>query len=714
MAITAKFVADFSPFTDAVNKAEVELRSFEQNASKVGKSLNSMVDNFSGRKLIQDATLMAEAVERIGGPTKLTQNELQRLGARAQEAAEKMHKLGVDVPPGIQKIAAAAQDAEKPTLAMSTAFSALKGIVTGFLAVNVVSWFTDNVKAGIAYGDMLVNLHAKTDLTYRDLQILEDLGISAGVSVESLANAVQLLQQRIGDGSARKGIHDLGLSFDEIRRQTPGDQFASIGEAIARIEDPTIRAKVAAEVFGRAWKEILPALRENMAETARSVNQLSDAHIEAADLAGDRWQKFWNDQKKGWAAWVGGILVAKDDVVRAWDQMQIDMAKKFVLPGVKSAGPAIPNGASINDVFDPTMISRLVVAGKTLDELSASIKRNEVAADAAKKAHDTFQKSVTDNAYAVRAMALPALGDLTKTFIEFGEVSDGIINNSGKNLGLLWEGQFRGVDLFGNALQGNVIPALGTFAERVEVADTSTTTWRDDIDVLSQSFANLGAIGDNALGNLTRGIGIVTNAFSVGLNGMDSFKKGLSALGSGGILSGLAGITSGIGGIVGAAQAAYGAVKALINVFRGGEEGIYVNPERDQWFAEHGGTVQGVGDRVMAAGIDGETARQMIERVFQSDTRSEFADATAAFRNAGVPGFLTGTGGKYLNFGSGTPAMLHGRERVMTEAEGRSDASQWGSMTKQLESIERLLATNQRKMGHMLQTAMRDAIVQAG
>lgn len=35
-----------------------------------------------------------------------------------------------------------------------------------------------------------------------------------------------------------------------------------------------------------------------------------------------------------------------------------------------------------------------------------------------------------------------------------------------------------------------------------------------------------------------------------------------------------------------------------------------------------------------------------------------------------VPGFATGTGGKFLDFGSGTLAMLHGRERVMTPGEG--------------------------------------------
>ncbi len=37
-----------------------------------------------------------------------------------------------------------------------------------------------------------------------------------------------------------------------------------------------------------------------------------------------------------------------------------------------------------------------------------------------------------------------------------------------------------------------------------------------------------------------------------------------------------------------------------------------------------------------------------------------------------APGFAGGTHGAFLDFGSGTPVILHGRERVMTESEGRS------------------------------------------
>ena len=87
MAIKAEFQADFSSFYDAVQQATVELRSFEAGAAKVEDQLTRMGNRFSGQKIIQDATLMAEAIERAGGVATLTEAELARVGRTANEAA---------------------------------------------------------------------------------------------------------------------------------------------------------------------------------------------------------------------------------------------------------------------------------------------------------------------------------------------------------------------------------------------------------------------------------------------------------------------------------------------------------------------------------------------------------------------------------------------------------------------------------------------------
>src|SRR4051794_6474970 len=127
MAVVGKFLADFTSFSDAVKQAEVELKSMESGAGQVVKSLNRMVDNFSGRKMIQDATLAAEAIDRIGGTSKLTDAELSRVTRQASEAAAKLRAMGQEVPPGIAKIAAEAKAAGTSLQSMK----AIAGTVAG-------------------------------------------------------------------------------------------------------------------------------------------------------------------------------------------------------------------------------------------------------------------------------------------------------------------------------------------------------------------------------------------------------------------------------------------------------------------------------------------------------------------------------------------------------------------------------------------------------
>lgn len=105
MPMKATFEADFTTFNTAVDQATVKMKSFESGAARVEGQLNRMTDTFSGRKLIQDATLMTEAVERLGGASTLTEKELARVGNTAAAAAEKLRALGQDVPADMQKLA---------------------------------------------------------------------------------------------------------------------------------------------------------------------------------------------------------------------------------------------------------------------------------------------------------------------------------------------------------------------------------------------------------------------------------------------------------------------------------------------------------------------------------------------------------------------------------------------------------------------------------
>lgn len=127
MALSGQLLADFSDFTRACGDAVVSLQGFETGAGKVKASLDAMVDQFSGRQVIQDATLMAEAVERIGGASKLTEAELQEVGRTAADAAAKLTAMGQAVPPQIAALAKDFKDVDDSAKGAESSFTTLVG-----------------------------------------------------------------------------------------------------------------------------------------------------------------------------------------------------------------------------------------------------------------------------------------------------------------------------------------------------------------------------------------------------------------------------------------------------------------------------------------------------------------------------------------------------------------------------------------------------------
>lgn len=108
MDLKANFVADFSKFKDAVDKADIQLKTFAEGASTAGARLKTMADSLNGTKIIQQATLAVAAIDKVGGVSTLTDKQLKSLAVTVAEASEKMVKLGQEVPPSFTAVTDAA------------------------------------------------------------------------------------------------------------------------------------------------------------------------------------------------------------------------------------------------------------------------------------------------------------------------------------------------------------------------------------------------------------------------------------------------------------------------------------------------------------------------------------------------------------------------------------------------------------------------------
>src|SRR5262249_45422272 len=134
---------------------------------------NRLTDSFSGRRIIQEALLMADAIERGGGTSKLTAAELERVGTKAAEAAEKMRALGYDVPTQIQKLA----DRLKPVPEqLSLTERASAGLVSGFsgLATQIGSVATGFLSAQAIIGAVSSAYHDLVDFVGSSIKAFGD------------------------------------------------------------------------------------------------------------------------------------------------------------------------------------------------------------------------------------------------------------------------------------------------------------------------------------------------------------------------------------------------------------------------------------------------------------------------------------------------------------------------------------------------------------
>jgi len=294
MALTGTLLADFSKFNDAVKQAEVHLKSFETGAGGVEKSLNRMVDSFSGRKLIQDATQMTEAIDRLGGASKLTANEKAKVNAQVTEAIAKFGALGQSAPEAMRKLAEQTKAIEPAMTLGAKATDFLKSSV-GKLGVAMAGAFavTKVFELGKAFVDLtgnLADLSAKTGIGTTALQKLKFAAEQNGGSLEQVTAAVGQMGKRLveGDKSAVGGLKQLGLSLETVRAMKPDDAFAAIADAIAKVPDPMGQSALAMGLFGKAGADMLPMMKGNMRELADQAEKLGLVLSEDAVKAGDQ------------------------------------------------------------------------------------------------------------------------------------------------------------------------------------------------------------------------------------------------------------------------------------------------------------------------------------------------------------------------------------------------------------------------------------------
>ena len=420
MAINATFTANFSSFTKAVEQAEVQLKDLETGAAKVDKSLSRMAESFSGKKIIQEATLMAKAIGDVENVSKLTETEMRRVSAATSEAIEKLKKLGKEVPPEIQKLADATKNVGVETKAADTAskgwggaLATLTTLAKGFIAVQLVAFLKDAVTSSLDYADALSNLSARTRVSVQDLQKLEAVGRPASVSLDDMALAAQALFKNLDSKAGKDAIEKLGLDYAKLRQLKPADMMLEIGIAIQKIEDPVEAANASTDLFGKTFSKVAASMTEDAKKVAENARTLSDAQVKGLDLIGDMWDDLKDRVSKGTKSWIADMGLR----LLAYKNLY-DYIKGSPMPALDPPKPPT-NLRPLTKAWIADMDEVARVAKEMNDQISEAAKKREQvekkAAEESKKAAEIVDASLERIRYGYFKLGQAALAVANNT-----------------------------------------------------------------------------------------------------------------------------------------------------------------------------------------------------------------------------------------------------------------------------------------------------------
>jgi hypothetical protein len=577
----------------------------------------------------------------------------------------------------------------------------LKTSIAGAFTIGAVTAFAGEL---LQMGDDIQRMADKTSLSVEQVQRLNFVAGQTGVSMDGMVSAVQNLQQRLGSGDtgAVGAMKALGINVEEFLALNPYDQFTTISTALGKIEDPTARAAVSAQVFGKNWKEIAPAVIANIKQIADSAPVMGANTVHALDAAGDALEAF-KLTVKVWAAeaynffgrvmdmqvaaiyrLVGGLYEATARVV--------ELASK--IPGAsKVFGELTDNVASLRQTalwysdaaksmaFQNTaateatkkLTPEAIAAGKALREQMEAFK----AAESAGKKHTDTTRAATIATRDLKNEIIPA--------IHYTEGWEGAISSFSERVKLtipVLEDLPKPVAITSAELELLGRRSSLTMSEMIPAAAKKSV---DHLDELARAVSQLSQIAGGAFSGIAQSIGTVIGALDAAHKGMNQIKA--IDWKNGSTWEGILSTTTGIMGIVSAAIAATKAIFDLFNNHHGRDLVIDFADNLGGFDALHASLLQGgaAGEALWIKLTQGvgknnpEQAKQVIAEVQrfldalgntkvspEIDVQVNYPDSMPSEPPDNSPGYASGTPGLgFVNFGARKPIWAHGDEAII-------------------------------------------------
>jgi len=213
--------------------------------------------------------------------------------------------INIDLRMGTAAVVSGANKAAGSIAAMAKSIvGSIKSIGTSIVPTISVEGLVGSIKniatAQAGAIDTVAKLSDRLGITTEAYVGMAHAADLAGVANEEFGGMLEKLQKNIGVANEDGGktidvLKGLGLNMRDISQQNIGETFMQIADAVEKIPDPTKRAQVMFELFGRSGQQLTntmmsggKSIREAMKEAAAlgmTFSRLDAAKVEAANDA---------------------------------------------------------------------------------------------------------------------------------------------------------------------------------------------------------------------------------------------------------------------------------------------------------------------------------------------------------------------------------------------------------------------------------------------
>lgn len=178
-----------------------------------------------------------------------------------ESLAEKVHGMGDHIKEGIEH---PLETAKGMTIEFVESLGpmGLGLLAVAGIAATVGTVLFEMAEKAAASGGQLKDLEVKTGITVPALSKLRNAAAVAGTDIDTLSNAVFMMQKRMEENPDKfnEGLSKLNLNVKEFRALSPEDKLSTFAQALKDTEDPATRIAAGTEIMGRQFRDVSPAL----------------------------------------------------------------------------------------------------------------------------------------------------------------------------------------------------------------------------------------------------------------------------------------------------------------------------------------------------------------------------------------------------------------------------------------------------------------------